>query len=153
MIRHLLGIAWHLGGMFVLPFVLGFLAALFFEVSEVAETMWVMLALAALVIAPAFLFQLLGVILKVSREARMLRASGRLDAETAIAALHRHVRIVTPRGWAVLVTGLSFVVCALAAQWASLSVLAVLSLLLFYATVGGTSFLSTFLVGAFEGGV
>lgn len=153
MIRHVLGIGWHLGGMFVLPFVLGFLAALFFEVSEVAETMWVMLALAALVIAPAFLFQLLGVILKVSREARMLRASGRLDAETAIAALHRHVRIVTPRGWAVLVTGLSFVVCALAAQWASLSVLAVLALLLFYATVGGTSFLSTFLVGAFEGGV
>ncbi len=153
MIRHVVGIAWHLGGMFALPFVLGFVAALFFEVSEVADTLWVMLALSVVVIAPAFLFQLLGVVLKVSREARLLHARGRLGFESGLAAVHRHVRVVTPRGWAVLFTGLSFVVCALGAKWASLSVLAVLALLLFYGTVGATSFLSTFLVGSFESGV
>jgi uncharacterized protein (DUF58 family) len=152
-IRHVLGIAWHLGGMFLLPFVLGFVAALFFEVSEVADTMWVMLGLSAVVIAPAFLFQLVGVMLKTGREGRLLRERGRLTFASGLAALHRHVRVVTPRGWAVLFTGLSFVVCALAAKWASLSVLAVLALLLFYGTVGATSFLSTFLVGSFETGV
>ncbi len=153
MIRHALGIAWHLGGMFALPFILGFAAALFFEVSEVAETMWVMLGISALLLVPAFLFQILGVVLKVGREARVLQARGQLGFETGLASLHRHVRIVTPRGWAVLFAGLSFVVCALGAKWASLSVLAVLALLLFYGTVGASSFLSTFLVGGFEGGV
>ncbi len=153
MIRHLVGITWHLGGMFLLPFVLGFVAALFFEVSEVAETMWVMLGLALLLIAPAFLAQLAGVVLKVGRETRLLRQRGRLDAASWVAAVHRHVRIVTPRGWAVLFTGLSFVVCALGAKWASLSVLAVLALLLFYGTVGATSFVSTFLVGSFEANI
>lgn len=153
MARHLLGIVWHLGGMFLLPFVLGFVAALFFEVSEVAETMWVMLGIALLLIGPAFLAQIVGVFLKVSREARLLRSKGKLDMGTGIAALHRHVRIVTPRGWAVLFTGLSFVICALGAKWASLSVLAVLALLLFYGTVGATSFVSTFLVGTFEDGI
>jgi uncharacterized protein (DUF58 family) len=149
-IRHLLGIAWHLWGMFALPFILGFVAALFFEVSEVAETMWVMLGLALLVIAPAFFAQLAGLLLKVARETRQLRARGRLDTTSWLAAVHRHVRIVTPRGWAVLFTGLSFVVCALGAKWASLSVLAVFALLLFYFTVGATTFVSTFLVGTFE---
>lgn len=153
MIRHALGIAWHLGGMFVLPFVLGFVAALFFEVSEVADTMWVMLGIAAVLIAPAFLAQVAGVILKVGRETRQLRTRGRLDLASWLAAVHRHVRIVTPRGWAVLFTGLSFVVCALGAKWASLSVLAVMALLLFYFTVGATSFISTFLVGSFASGV
>ena len=150
MIRHLVGIAWHLGGMFLLPFVLGFVAALFFEVSEVAETMWVMLAVSLALITPAFFAQLVGLLLKVSRETRQLRARGRLDTASWLAAVHRHVRIVTPRGWAVLVAGLSFVVCALGAKWASLAVLAVLALFLFYGTVGATSFVSTFLAGGFE---
>jgi hypothetical protein len=37
MIRHLAGILWHVSGMFLLPFLLGFVAALFFEVSEVGD--------------------------------------------------------------------------------------------------------------------
>ncbi len=153
MIRHLFGIAWHLVGMFLLPFVLGFVAALFMEVSEVAETMWVMLGVSVLVIAPAFLAQLIGLTLKVSRETRQLRSRGRLSFATWIAAVHRHVKVVTPRGWAILFTGLSFVICALGAKWASLSVLAVMALLLFYGTVGGTTFVSTFLVGSFESSI
>ena len=43
-------------------------------------------------------------------------------------------------------------VFALAAQWASLGTIAVLSLLLFYVMVGWTLFVSTFLVRTFEGG-
>lgn len=153
MIRHLLGIGWHLCGMFALPFVLGFVAALFFEVSEVAETLpWLMLVAAALIV-PAFLAQVAGLLLKVTRESAELRRRGQLDAARFLATVHRHAAIVTPRGWAVLVTGLSFVVCALGMKWASLSVLGVMSLVLFYGVVGVASLLSTFLAGSFQGGM
>ncbi|MFZ5481631.1 MAG: DUF58 domain-containing protein [Myxococcota bacterium] len=153
MIRHLFGVAWHLGGMFATPFVLGFVAALFFEVSEVADTLPMLLAVSAVVLAPAFLAQLLGLVLKVGREARGLKARGRLNAESFLATVHRHARIVTPRGWAVLFAGTTFLVCALGMKWASLSVLGVLALLLIYGVVGATSFVSTFLVGQFEAGL
>ena len=72
-LRHVIGICWHLGGMFVLPFLLGFVAALFFEVSEVAETLPMLLGVGLVLIFPAFVAQLLGLILKVRREFRMLR--------------------------------------------------------------------------------
>lgn len=153
MIRHVLGIAWHLGGLFVLPFLIAFVAALFFEVSEVTETLPMLLALAALLIVPAFFALVVGVALKVARETRLLRERGRLGTATFIATVHRHVAIVTARGWAVFGTGLLFVVASLGAKWASLGVVAVFSLLLFYAVLGITAFMSTFLVGAFEAGM
>jgi len=62
-LRHAAGAAFHLGGMFLLPFLVAFVAALFFEVSEVAETLPVLLALSVLLIVPAFLVQVLGMVL------------------------------------------------------------------------------------------
>lgn len=153
MIRHLAGIAWHLGGMFLLPFVLGFVAALFVEVSEVGDTLPVLLGVCLVAIVPAFVGQALGLVLKVRREWRQLRERGRLDTEAALASIHRQARIVTPRGWAILAAGVWFVLCALALKWADLSIVGVLCLLLFYAVVGATSIVSTFLVGSFEGGL
>lgn len=153
MIRHVLGILWHLVGMFVLPFVLGFLAALFFEVSEVTETLPAMIGITTVLIAPAFIGQLLGLVLRVRREWRTLRERGRFDRESALATVHRHARIVTPRGWAMLITGLWFIVCSLGLKWASLSVVATLSLLLFYSVVAFTSLLSTFMTGSFQAGL
>lgn len=150
MIRHLVGIGFHLGGMFLLPFVVGFVAALFLEVSEVGETLPVLLGVSLLLVAPAFLAQLVGLLLKVRREWRMLRERGPLDLESALASVHRHARVITPRGWVMLVTGLWFVVCALGLQWASLSVVAVMALLLFYGVAGASSVVSTFFVGSFE---
>lgn len=151
--RHLLGIAWHIGGMFILPFVLGFAAALFFEVSEVAETLPMLIGVCILFITPAFVAQLLGLILRVRREWRTLAERGRYSTEEALASLHRHARIVTPRGWAILVAGMWFVVCALGLKWASLSVVATLALLLFYSVVSITSLISTFLTGSFQAGL
>lgn len=153
MIRHLLGIAWHLGGMFVLPFLLAFAAALFFEVSEVAETLPALLGLSALVLLPAFVFQVLGIVLKVRREWLMLRERGQPGGVEILASVHRHARIVTPRGWVLLFSGMWFVVCALGLKWASLSVVAVAALLLFYGMVGAASFTGTFLTGRFEAGM
>ncbi len=153
MIRHLVGIAWHLGGMFVLPFLLGFVAALFLEVSEVGETLPVLLVVSFVFIFPAFVAQLLGLILKVRREFRMLREKGRFNAESALASVHRQARIVTPRGWAILMTGIWFVVCALGLKWADLSIVGVMCLVLFYSVIGVTSLMSTFLAGSFESGL
>jgi uncharacterized protein (DUF58 family) len=153
MIRHILGIAWHLGGMFILPFVLGFVAALFFEVSEVAETMPILIGISLLLLAPSFFCQVIGLLLRVRREWRTLRERDRWDAEAALASVHRHARIITPRGWALLITSLSFVVCALGLKWASLSVVATMGLLLFYGVVGITSLVSTLLTGTFQAGL
>lgn len=153
MIRHLAGIFWHVSGMFLLPFVLGFVAALFFEVSEVGETLPMLIGVSLVLILPAFIAQLLGLILKVRREVRMLREKGRLTTESALASVHRQARIVTPRGWAILFTGLWFVVCALGLKWADLSIVGVMCLMLFYSVVGVTSLMSTFMVGSFESGL
>lgn len=153
MIRHLFGIAWHLAGLFLLPFVIAFMAALFFEVSEVRETLPVLLALCAVMIVPAFMALVVGVGLKVARETRLLRERGRLTTEAFVATVHRHLAVVTPRGWAVFGTGVLFVVLSLGFKWASLGVVAVFSLMLFYAVLGITAFMSTFLVGAFESGM
>lgn len=140
-------------GLFVMPFAVGFASSLFFEVSEVSDTAGVMLVLALIFIAPPLVLQALGVVIKVGHERRFLRERGRLDGAAFLASVHRHMRIVTPRGWAALVTGLWFVGLALAFKWASLGLLAVLSLLLFYIVLGATSFLSTFQVRTFAAGL
>lgn len=147
------GIALNGCGLFVMPFAVGLIAAMFLEVSEVAETSTVMTGMAVVFILPALALQLIGVFVKVGRERRFLREAGRLTSEESLASVHRHLRIVTPRGWAALVTGLWFIVLSLAFKWASLGILAVLTLLLFYAVLGFSSFLSTFQVQTFERGL
>ncbi len=147
------GIALNGCGLFVLPFVVGGAASLFFETSEVVETGDAMLILALIFIVPPLLVQALGVIIKVGRERIYLREAGKETSDEILASIHRHMRIVTPRGWLALLTGLWFVVLALSAKWASLGLLAVLSLLLFYVVLGATSFLSTFQVRTFERGL
>lgn len=150
MIRHLVGIAFHLVGLFVLPFVVAFVCALFFEVSQVADTAPFLLGLSALLIAPSFMMLAVGVVWKSRRELALLQQAGRANATTVLATIHRHVALVTARGWAVFVTGLLFVVLTLGAKWADLSLVAVLALTLFYGVVGVSTFLSAFIVSHFE---
>ncbi len=150
MIRHLAGIAFNLFGLFVLPFVVGFVCALFFEVSQVADTLPYLLAISGLVIGPSFIMLIFGVAWKSRRELQLLRQAGRSDATTVLATIHRHVSVVTPRGWAVFSTGILFVLLALGAKWADLSVVAVLALTVFYGVLGLSTFLSAFIVSSFE---
>jgi uncharacterized protein (DUF58 family) len=147
------GIALNGCGLFVLPFLVGGAASLFFESSEVVETGDAMLILALIFILPPLVVQMMGVFIKVARERLFLKEAGRLTTGETLASIHRHMRIVTPRGWIALGTGLWFVVLSLGAKWASLGMLAVLSLLLFYVVLGATSFLSTFQVRTFERGL
>ena len=147
------GIAANGCGLFLMPFVVGLVAAMFFEVSEVAETSHILSVLILIFIAPPLLLQLLGVVLKVSRERRYLIDAGERSMASLLASIHRHMRIITLKGWLALFIGLLFVVLALSAKWASFGILSVLTLLLFYSVLGLTSFLSTFQVQTFRSGL
>lgn len=153
MLRDLAGIVAHAFGLFLLPFAVAAAAGALVDVSEVLDTAHVLAVLAAIFILPPFLAQIAGILLKVNREVRFLSARGQLDPPTLVASLRRHVSIVTPRGWAVLLTGLWFVMLSLVFQWASLGLVAVISLLLFYAVLGASSFVSTFHVRTFAAGL
>ena len=148
-----LGIGLNGCGLVVLPFAVGIAASAFFEVSEVADTKGWLVVLAALFIFPPMLLQGIGVVIKVIRERNFLRQRGMLTVSGLLASIHRHMRIVTPRGWGALITGLWFVILSLAAKWASLGLLAVLSLLLFYVVLGFASVLSTWHVQTFASGL
>ena len=149
----LLGIAFHGGMVFVLPLIVGFVASLFLDVSEVAETSLGLAIGAAVVVGPVFVALVAGITFKVAQELRFFREKGSLNAVVLLGVVHRHLAIVTPSGYFVLVTGVIFVLLALGFQWASLGVLAVISLVLFYWVVGASVFLSAFMVRTFAWGM
>ena len=147
------GILFQGGGVFLLPFFLGMVAALFFEVGQVVETLPALLAFTLAILFPVCLAQVLGVLLKSAREFRFWRERGELGPRRVLHVVYTHLRVVTPAGWMVLVTGLFFTLAALGFKWVSLGVLAAVALFLFYMVVGWTIFLSTFMVYTFESGM
>lgn len=139
----------HTAVMFALPFVVGGAASMFLETSEVRDTALFLGGLSALVLLPIFAVHALGVLFKTREEARLLRAAGVYSTRTALDAAARSAAVLTPRGFLVLGTGLVFLVLSLAWQWASLGVLAILSLTAFYVVTGVTALVSAFLVRRF----
>ncbi|MBN2797853.1 MAG: DUF58 domain-containing protein [Deltaproteobacteria bacterium] len=147
------GIFLHGFGIFLLPFAVGLTAAIFLEVSEVAETFVPLTAFFAALIFPISLAQLLGLILKVRRDVRYWRERRQLGPRRLLHILHDHLRVITLRGWTVLVVGLGFIALSLSLKWASFGLMAALALFLFYLITGWTVFVSTFLVRTFEVGL
>jgi len=147
------GIAFQSVGVFVLPFFVGMEAALFFEVSQVMETLPALMMFVVVILLPVSLAQTLGVLLKSRTELKFWRDHGGLGITRVLHVLYSHLRVVTTRGWMVLGSGLFFTVVSLAVKWASLGIMAALSLFLFYMVVGWTVFLSTFMVHTFESGI
>ena len=147
------GIFFHGGMMFLLPLIVGLIASMLLDVSEVAETSLGLAIGAAVVVGPAFLAILAGVGFKTLQELAFLRQQRTLNAATFVVSLHRHLALITLQGYAVLGTGLLLVILSLGFQWASLGVLAVLSLVLFYWVVGASVFLSAFMVRTFRWGM
>lgn len=143
-------IGFHLFGMLVLPIVVGFIAALFLEVSEVADTAPALLLFTGVYLFPVFLLQVIGIVRKVRLENRERREAGSAGCSSSLEVFSRHVSVVTPRGWGLLGAGIVFLVAALAVKWGDVGTVAVLALLLFYGAVGITSFLSAFLVRGFQ---
>lgn len=134
----------------LLPIVVGFIAALFLEVSEVAETAPALLMFTGIYLFPVLVMQVVGVVRKARLETRERREQGTKSLASGLEVVARHVSVVTPRGWGVLGAGVVFLVVALAVKWGDVGTVAVLALLLFYGAVGVTSFLSAFLVRGFS---
>jgi uncharacterized protein (DUF58 family) len=153
--RTWLTVLWYVGGTFAAPFFLAGLAALFLEVSQVAETAPTLVALSLVFLIPALLTQLAGIALKSSRDMRALRQRlGRpASSEERAQTILRHARIVTPRGATMLFMGVVFILAALAAKFADLSVVGVLTLFVFYAMTAFTSLVSAFGARTFEAGI
>jgi uncharacterized protein (DUF58 family) len=149
----LLGIAFHGTTVLFAPFLVGGIGSAFLEVSEVAETGGWLTALGLAIIGPLFLVQVFGVTIKTLREAKYLRAAGHLTLRSLLDSAYRNARILTSRGYFVLVSGAIFVLLSLAFHWASLGVVAVASITLFYIVTGVAVFLSAFMVKTFEWGV
>lgn len=147
------GICFHGVMLFVLPFIVGGIAGAFLEVSEVSETLSSLSLVAFVCIAPIFLAQCVGVFAKTRREVRFMQERGTVSLTEVLDATYRNTRLLTSRGYFVFFSGVLFVLLALAYRWASLGVMAVASLLLFYITTGASVFLSAFLVRTFESGM
>ncbi|MCC7541743.1 MAG: DUF58 domain-containing protein [Deltaproteobacteria bacterium] len=143
-------IAFHLVGTMLLPIIVGFIAALFLEVSEVADTAPALLMFAGVYLFPILVLQVIGIVRKVRLENRERRDLGTRGAASWLEVFAKHVSVVTPRGWGLLGAGVVFLVVALAVKWGDVGTVAVLALLLFYGAVGITSFLSAFLVRGFR---
>lgn len=140
-------------GVLVLPLIVAVPFALVFELSEVVETLPALLVFTGLVLTPVTVIQVLGIVLKSRTEFAFWRRERALTFSRTIDVLHRHASVVTGRGWVLLFGGLFMTVLALGMKWASLGVIAVLTLLLFYLVVGWTLFVSTFLARTFEAGM
>jgi len=148
----LAGIGMHGCGLFFLPLVIGACVTGLMGAAEVAETGDVFLLLCFVFIGPPMVLQLVGIVLRVARERKMARATGQPSGEF-LSTLHRHVSIITSRGWGALGTGIIFICLSLSFKWASLGMLAVFCLVLFYGVLGYASFVSTFQVKAFASGM
>lgn len=144
------GLAMHGCGVFLLPFLVGFVAALMFDATEVIDTGPVLTAVVTAILVPVSLAQLVGTWLKARRDLRFWRERGALDLRRRLDVWHRHLRIVTFRGWTLLVAALGFIVLAISAKWAEFGILAFLGLFLFYFVTGWTILVSTLLVARFE---
>ena len=153
----LASVLFHLGGMLVLPLIVGLVAALFLEVSQVTDTAPSLLLFTAVYLFPVFLMQLIGVTRKTRielaqrRQERLDRAlSASVPWSEWLAVVARHAGVLTPRGYSLLFAGLIFLFAALGMHWGDLGIVATMGLLLFYGVVGVTSFLSAFLTQRFE---
>jgi uncharacterized protein (DUF58 family) len=150
-------VLFHLGGMLLLPIIVGFVAALFLEVSQVSETAPSLLLFTAVYLFPVFLMQLFGVTRKTRMELGQRRQESLARGQGAsipfgewLHVIARHARVLTPRGYSLLFGGLIFLFAALGMHWGDLGIVATMGLLLFYGAVGVTSFLSAFLTQRFE---
>jgi uncharacterized protein (DUF58 family) len=85
-----------------------------------------------------------GVLLKTWRELLLRRRRAPVGVSEVLSTLERHLRILTPRGWMVLMCALFFVVLSVSLSWAALGVMATLCTLLFYGMLGILSVTTAF---------
>ncbi len=143
-------IVGHVGLLFLLPYLVMSGGLTLFETSQVKETGGTLAVISALILAPLLLIQIVGTVRKARAQIELLRRAHALTPRTRLDAIARSASILTPRGVLVLLTGLAFLLLALAYQWADLGVIAVLALSAFYLVTSLSAFLSSFIVRRFS---
>lgn len=146
----LLRAGFHTGLLFVLPWLTGALTGMAFDVGEVTETGGQFASVFAMVIVPLLVLQLVAISVKVSREIRLQRASGRRGFGVFVDAVDRHVRILTGRGLGMAAISLVMVAIALSAKWGQFGVLAVAGLAIMYIASTAATLVSAFAVRSFD---
>jgi uncharacterized protein (DUF58 family) len=143
-------IVGHVGLLFLLPYLVVSGGLTLFETSQVKDTVGKFGLFSAGVLAPLFLVQLVGTVRKARAQIGLLRQANALTRRTKLDAIARAAAILTPRGLLVLITGLAFLMLALAYHWADLGVIAVLALSAFYLVTSVSAFISSFTVKRFS---
>lgn len=141
---------FHTTLLFVLPWVVGAVVGLAFDVDEVSETGSRFATFFAFVAVPLMVLQLAAIVSKVRRELRADRTRGNRGFAGLGAAVDRHARVLTHRGLTMAVASLGMVVLALIAKWGQFGVLAVAGLGLMYLASTYASLISAFSVRDFD---
>lgn len=133
----------------LLPFVVGAITAFFADVYEVTETLGELVRFCAFLLVPITLIQLSGIAAKTRREVALSRAAGvKLGW---VEASYRHARVLTGKGYFMMLVALGALVCALAVKWAQFGVMAVLGFTLVYVASTVGIVISAFWVRGFDG--
>lgn len=146
----LLRIGFHGTLLFVLPWGVGAIVGMVFDVREVEETADSFASYAAFILLPLLLLQLAAITVKVARELRSAKADGRRGASVVIDALDRHVKVLTSRGLGMAAASLLMVFVALERKFGQFGALAVAGLGIMYIASTGATIISAFWVRAFD---
>jgi hypothetical protein len=146
----LLRAGMHTALLFVLPWLTGAFVGMAFDVQEVAETGGEFAAIFAMVVVPLLVVQLAAIAVKVGRELRARRLEGQRGFGVFVAAVDRHVRVLTARGIGMALASLGMVGVALSAKWGQFGVLAVSGLGLMYLASTVATVVSAFAVRSFD---
>ena len=136
--------------LFVLPWVTGALVGMVFDVREVSETSGRFASIFSMVIVPLMVLQLAAIAVKIARDVRIRKAEGRTGFGVLVAAVDRHVRVLTGRGMGMALVSMIMVGLALSIKWGQLGVLAIAGLGIMYIASTGATIISAFAVRAFD---
>lgn len=146
----LLRAGFHTVLLFVLPWAIGAITGLMFNVSEVEEQGSSFFRWFGLFTFPMLAIQAVGICVKVLRALRAERSSGKGSVVSFVNAVDEHVRLLTTRGLWVAFSSLIMVFVALSAKFAELGVIAIATLGVLYVFSTIATFTSAFSVRSFD---
>lgn len=139
----------HTTTLLLLPFVVGAITAFFADVYEVTETLGELVRMCAFLLVPITLVQISGIAAKTRREVTLGREAG--APVGWVEASYRHARVLTGKGYFLMLVALGALVLALAVKWAQFGVMAVLGFTLVYVASTVGIVISAFWVQGFDG--
>jgi len=136
--------------LFALPWIIGALVGVVFDIGEVKETQSDFARWFMLIVMPLMVLQIIGIGVKIGRERRSMAQRGERGFSAFVVALDKHVRVLTSRGVSLVVGSVVMLFCALAVKWGQFAVVAVAGLGLLYIFSTAATFASAFSIRAFD---